>query len=456
MHSGMKDLKRILLVNPWIEDVAAYDYWLKPIGLLYISAILRNAGIETHLVDCLDRHDPELANHTGHLFVDRYYGTGKFYSEVISKPECMKWIPRRFKRYGFPPELLRKKLRKLPEIDAVFVTSIMTYWHYGVSDCISVIRDEIQGVPIVLGGIYASLIPDHAQRYSGADAVFPGMGITPIKRALQYLGMNRKIEENWFRFLKPDYDHYERLSHAVVITSTGCPFRCSYCAGWSLWGSFNQCDVTHTVDIIKELVEERNVKDIAFFDDALLINPGFKDLLDMLAREDLDARFHLPNGVHTRLLDEQTARLFKQCNFKTINLALETVNEDVMRKTGDKVSSTDFSRAVKLLNSQGFGPKEISAYIIANLPGQSFQDVKRAIEFCEDSGVVPKINELTPIPGTELWKELTACGSIPEDIDPLMLNNSLLPYWWEDGLSLEELQELKSIANVIKEQLTNV
>jgi len=451
----MKSLKRILLVNPWIEDVAAYDYWLKPIGLLYISAILRNAGIETHLVDCLDRHDPELESHTGYSPVNKYYGTGRFFSQVIFKLECMKGISRRFKRYGFPPELLREKLRRLPELDAVFVTSMMTYWHYGVADCISVIREEIHGVPIVLGGIYASIVPDHAKRFSGADAVFPGTGITPLKSALQYAGIDREVEENWLKSIAPEYEHYVKLSHAVVITSTGCPFRCSYCAGWSLWGAFDQCNGAHAARLIIKLAKERSVKDIAFFDDALLINPGFKDSLGIVAQADLETRFHLPNGIHTRLLDEQTAWLFRQCNFKTINLALETVNEDVMKKTGDKVNSSDFSRAVKLLNSQGFGPREISAYIIANLPDQSFQDVERAIEFCRELGVVPKINELTLIPGTEMWKELVLSGSIPEDIDLLMLNNSLLPYWWKDSMSPEELQELKSIANAIKEQLTN-
>ena len=48
---------RFLLINPWIEDSAAFDYWLKPVGLLYVAAILRRYGHEVFLIDCLDRFD---------------------------------------------------------------------------------------------------------------------------------------------------------------------------------------------------------------------------------------------------------------------------------------------------------------------------------------------------------------------------------------------------------------
>jgi hypothetical protein len=36
--------KQILLINPWIHDFAAYDFWLKPLGLLYLGGLLRQNG----------------------------------------------------------------------------------------------------------------------------------------------------------------------------------------------------------------------------------------------------------------------------------------------------------------------------------------------------------------------------------------------------------------------------
>jgi len=39
--------KRILLINPWIHDFAAYDLWAKPAGLLYLASTLKKNGYKS-------------------------------------------------------------------------------------------------------------------------------------------------------------------------------------------------------------------------------------------------------------------------------------------------------------------------------------------------------------------------------------------------------------------------
>ena len=51
----------ILLVNPWIHDFAAYDFWAKPLGLLALAALLRSHGLSVSYIDCLDRFHPGAA-----------------------------------------------------------------------------------------------------------------------------------------------------------------------------------------------------------------------------------------------------------------------------------------------------------------------------------------------------------------------------------------------------------
>ncbi|GEM_PF-4552003 len=41
-----------LLVNPCIHDLAAYDFWLKPLGLLTLAESLRKSGISVSLLPC--------------------------------------------------------------------------------------------------------------------------------------------------------------------------------------------------------------------------------------------------------------------------------------------------------------------------------------------------------------------------------------------------------------------
>ena len=52
------DSPHILLINPWIHDFAAYDFWAKPMGLLLIASLLKHHGISVSYIDCLDRFHP--------------------------------------------------------------------------------------------------------------------------------------------------------------------------------------------------------------------------------------------------------------------------------------------------------------------------------------------------------------------------------------------------------------
>ena len=85
--------RNVLLINPWIYDFAAYDLWIKPIGLLYIASVLRNNGYIVQFLDCLNSAHPELKNDLQvRLSDNRISGHGKFAKESISKPVPLKGI----------------------------------------------------------------------------------------------------------------------------------------------------------------------------------------------------------------------------------------------------------------------------------------------------------------------------------------------------------------------------
>lgn len=131
---------RVLLVNPWIHDFAAYDFWLKPLGLLYVARAMEWMGYEVHLVDLLNRHDPYLPRFVK-VPKDKKYATGKFPSRVIEKPEILRFVPRKYKRYGAPPEFLEWRLREIGEVELVMVTSTLSYWYPGVWETIRFLKN---------------------------------------------------------------------------------------------------------------------------------------------------------------------------------------------------------------------------------------------------------------------------------------------------------------------------
>ena len=78
----IRDAPHILLVNPWIHDFAAYDFWAKPIGLLYLAAILRNHGCRVSYIDCLDRFHPQAPSSDP----TARWGRGPYLKTPIAKP----------------------------------------------------------------------------------------------------------------------------------------------------------------------------------------------------------------------------------------------------------------------------------------------------------------------------------------------------------------------------------
>lgn len=435
---------RALLVNPWIFDFAAYDFWLKPLGLLYVGAALKKMDIEVEFVDLLNRHDKDLPRFT-RVPKDKYYGTGKFPSKVIDKPEVLRKIPRKYKRYGAPEEYLEWKLANIEKPDIVFVTSSMTYWYPAVTATIHSIRNILGNIPVVLGGMYARILPKHAKLQSGADMIFRGSDLAKLGEVI-FQVKRKRIEvpfRRWFQELDPAYEMYDNVGYLVFTTSVGCPYRCSYCISPRLW-TYEKREPVRVVDTIEKYLSIFSVKDIVFFDDAILVasEKHFKPLLKEIINRRISARFHLPNGIHARLIDEEAAQLMKEAGFKTVRLGYET-SGSLQIRTGGKVFDADVVRAARILRKAGFAFHEVQAYVMINMPGQSVEDIERAMKVCLNEGISVSLNEYTPIKGTLDYTRLIEQNLLKEGTDPLLLNNSVLPFWWENGMNAQTVQRIK-------------
>ncbi len=420
---------KALLVNPYIHDVSAYDFWLKPVGLLYIAKALRASGFDVKLLDLLDRNLPGNNAHDG------AYGTGKFHSEIIGNLKKYD-IPRYMKRYGAPLYIF-DQINFDP--DVILVTSMMTYWYGGVFETIKLLKKRFN-VPVILGGNYATLLPEHARK-SGADFVIAGDGIPKIYDVLEEImgkKMPRSVGIDWFEKITPDYSLYEKLNAAVVHTTYGCPFRCTYCVAWQK--GFKSRSIDSVIEEI-EALKKLGIKDLAFYDDAILVDKmRFKEILKALPS---DIRYHLPNGIHAMYVDEELASLMMKKNFKTIRIGYETGNPYLQKKTGGKVTNVVFKRAVEILRSVGFTDKEVGAYLMIGLQGQTFESALEDVEYVMNLGIKPFLNEYTLIPGSVDWNAAISNGEVPKDVDPFILKGALIHYWWSGSMGIKRIEEIK-------------
>jgi radical SAM superfamily enzyme YgiQ (UPF0313 family) len=437
----------LLLINPWIYDFAAYDLWAKPLGILILAALLEANGWTIHYCDCLDVHHPALKRFKTQRIKRKSDHRGHFYREEAAKPTPLSSIPRQYYRFGLSPEVFIETLRSLPVPQAILVTSGMTYWYRGVHEVIGIVKEVFPSVPVILGGIYATLCAEHAERTSGVDFVIRGWGEMQILRLLEELtGISPSFipDLNDLDTLpSPAFNLYPHLDYVCVLTSRGCPFHCTYCASPVLNPRFITRDPAHVINEIAAWVDH-GVEDIALYDDALLADGEFAlALLRGIAKRGSKVRFHAPNGLHARGVTEEVAHLMRQVGFATVRLGLETCSHRHQLATGGKVSNDDFQAAVRNLRQAGYASQEIGVYILAGLPGQEREEVERTIRFVRECGARPYLAEYSPLPGTPLWGEAVAASPFDLRDEPLFHNNTALPCRWE-GLGWDDLQALKA------------
>jgi len=443
----MSSSKNVLLINPWIYDFTAYDFWLRPLGLLYIASLLQKyTQSRLHFIDCLNRRHPAL----GKIIKTKPDGRGPFFKKEVPKPSVLKRIPRKYSRYGIPIELFLHELEEVPSPDLVLLTCTMTYWYPGVQLVVELIRRKFGQVPVVLGGIYATLLPEHAKSTSGADVIFQGMGERGFLRLIREIfgdGYSPDIQvEALDEIPWPAFDLMPGQDVLPVLTSRGCLFDCSFCASLLLCKKFEQRPPSSVVSEIEYHHRRHGTRNFAFYDDALLLNKKshIVPLLKGVIQRDLSVFFHTPNGLHIREIDSELATLFMRANVQSLFLSQESVDAEVLAKAGSKVSEGDLEKAIVHLERAGYRRQEINVYLMVGLPGQTYSSIRESVLHVQRLGAVPRLAYFSPVPGTWEWKDLVKGGYIAQDADPL-LHNKLAFMFLKGDISPRDLKLLKDL-----------
>ncbi|MCP4673820.1 MAG: radical SAM protein [Desulfobacula sp.] len=446
------DTPHILCVNPWIHDFAAFDFWAKPLGLLSIAAILRKKGLQISYIDCLDRFHPQESK----KIKISWDGRGPFRKTEIDIPEDIKSdkikiIGKKFSRYGIKPDWFIQDLKKNDKPDIIFVTSLMTYWASGVKETIEVIKDVYPDVPIVLGGIYATLNFEHAKKYTLADLVIKGAGEHQLRKIITRLTGFALNDSNISRDLDilpyPALDLQNKIAYVPILTSRGCPFSCDYCASSYLEPTFRQRSPENVFQEIKYWHENYHVKNFAFYDDALLMNAKSYafSLFEKIIDSTMDVWFHTPNALHINAITQQAADLMFKAGFKTIRLGLETTEFSKKRSHDIKVAGKDFFKAVDNLKTAGFTKEQMGAYLLCGLPEQNLDEVEISMQIVAKSGIMSVLAYYTPIPHTPMWDYAVKHSKFDLLEHPVFTNNTLFPCVNSD-IDLKRISRLKNMS----------
>jgi len=419
---------KILLLNPPIYDFAAYDFWLKPYGLLSIAGYLRGEA-DFELFDYLDRLHPFMTGRKEQKSDE--WGRGPFYSESIPRPPCLEQIPRYFRRFGLPRGIFQSFLKKQQPCEFVFIQTMMTYWYIGVREVIEDIRKVWPKAEIIMGGNYVTLCGSHAEKL-GADFLARDSDLQPL---WEYLNITPDLNQPAL------WQVYKKLNVGVLKLSDGCPFNCTYCSVPKIYGKFKARPLEKSLAELQLLVK-RGAENIAFYDDALLFEAEkvLVPFLEELLKQGIEVNLHTPNALNARFITKELAELVVRAGFKTFYLGFESASSVWQRRTGSKVCSDEFAQAVQNLITAGAFPRNITAYQILGHPHGDVQELEESMRFVYSLGIRGMLADFSPIPGTP---DGEYCRKWVDMDEPLFHNKTAFPIILMDFDETNRLKDLQ-------------
>ena len=302
------------------------------------------------------------------------------------------------------------------------------------------IKETFENSIVIAGGIHATAIPEEPIKTGFVDYVVRGEGeeiMLQLYHSLRgggdpdsILGLTYKtggqIVSNQPAPLIPDidilpvfpYHKFDNYSYDLgnVVSSRGCPYRCSYCSQRLLTGTtYRYRSPELVVEELDILVNTYNLKQIGFFDDNFcLVKKRVHELCDLIIENNLHEKLSL--AVQTRADNvvaggEDVIRHMAEAGFTSIGYGLETGVQrlaNLIRK--DETIETHLE-ATQMAQKHGM---KVALFMIFGLPTETRKDRLESFKIVNDEFKIreTKYNNLIPYPGTPMFSELKDSGRV--------------------------------------------
>ncbi len=214
-----------------------------------------------------------------------------------------------------------------------------------------------------------------------------------------------------------------RRRFATVITSRGCPARCTFCSSWRFWGNrYRARSAEHVLDELSHLKETYGIEEIQFEDDNLTLDPRrFRALLDGMIERRLDLAWSTPNGIALWALDRDVIRRMKRAGCYEVTLAFESGCQEVLKNIIRK--PLDLAKAAEVVREIRRAGIRTSSFFIVGFPGETLAQMRQSFSFPRKLGLTYAWFFIAnPLPGTELYETCRQHGYLVEGFD--FVNNT--------------------------------
>lgn len=230
---------------------------------------------------------------------------------------------------GDSVELVRGEISPTEKPDRVYVTSLFTYSWRPVHAAVRHYKRMYPDVEVWLGGIYASLLPEHAA-LSGADKIHKGL----FYEAENYI---------------PAWDLVPKWKASILFASRGCIRRCGFCSVPKLEGQPNALRYG-----IRDLIYPSHTR-VILWDNNVLGNQNWPQLFDELLKVSPPLEVDFNQGLDARCMTNEAAEKISRMNMPIVRLAYD------FQGIGPSVH-----RAIEMLAAHGVRKRRIVVYVLFN------------------------------------------------------------------------------------------
>ena len=233
--------------------------------------------------------------------------------------------------------------------------------------------------------------------------------------------------------------HGKNFPITSVLTSFGCPAKCSFCVSGRINFRFRDPE-----NVIEELdfLNKMGVKEIIFRDNVFLsANKQARVLLQKMYEKKY--KFSWVAEMRADTISEELAIMMQKTNCHAVHIGVESANQDTLDDYNKYTTLKNYMDIVKLLKRYGV---KVLGYFIIGLPGENRNDVIKTINWAVKLDMdYASFNAPLPIYGTDLRDNAIKNGWINEQ-DDNYYDGSMPTRISTDQLSPSEIKELRSLA----------
>lgn len=287
---------------------------------------------------------------------------------------------------------------------------------------------------IIMGGVHSTILPEEVLGFKEVDYVVMGEGeytlleLLSNKNPAEIRGLgfkeNGRIFINPPREMIPDinifpfpaYDllpmdkyypalgSYKRKPSLALITSRGCPGRCTFCKGNLLGKRIRFRTAKKIIEEIEFLQKNYGIKDVTFYDDTFTANrQNVKDFCALILEKHIDLTWTCYSRVDT--IDFETLVKMKKAGCHQILYGVESSSPEILKNINKRITLEKVDEIVAITKKIKIETR--LSFMIGN-PGETEETIKQTIKYAIrlDPDLV-SFNITTPFPGTEMfaWAE---------------------------------------------------